>query len=74
MFFEKTIDELDCFPELKGYYLVMDNAPIHTADQVDQTIVARGYRSIHVSVFTQDIKSFSKQLGTIGVNFLSLSS
>ncbi|GAA5811430.1 hypothetical protein MFLAVUS_004867 [Mucor flavus] len=73
-FLEKNMDELDCFPELKGYYIVMDNAPIHTADQVDEMIVARGYRSIYISVFTQDTKSFSKQLGTIGVNFPSLSS
>jgi hypothetical protein len=45
-FLEKAMDELDCFPELKGCYIVMDNAPIHTTDQIDEMIVARGYRGI----------------------------
>ncbi|KAG1149121.1 hypothetical protein G6F37_000784 [Rhizopus arrhizus] len=31
-FLEKIMDETDCFPKLKGYYIIMDNAPIHTTD------------------------------------------
>jgi hypothetical protein len=27
-FIQKTMDEMDCIPEMKRYYIVMDNAPI----------------------------------------------
>lgn len=32
-FLAKTMDEMDKFPELKGHYIVMDNASIHTAKE-----------------------------------------
>ncbi|KAG1218173.1 hypothetical protein G6F35_008537 [Rhizopus arrhizus] len=54
-FLEKTMDEMDCFPELKGYYIVMDNAPIHTAGQIDEMIVTRGYRSIYILPYSSEL-------------------
>ncbi|CEP07115.1 hypothetical protein, partial, partial [Parasitella parasitica] len=54
-FLEKTMDEMDCFPELKGYYIVMDNAPIHTAGQIDEMMVARGYRSIYLPPYSPEL-------------------
>ncbi|KAI9259986.1 hypothetical protein EDC94DRAFT_490838, partial [Helicostylum pulchrum] len=33
-FIQKTMDEMDCIPEMKGYYIVMDNAPIHTFNEI----------------------------------------
>ncbi|EIE79863.1 hypothetical protein RO3G_04568 [Rhizopus delemar RA 99-880] len=54
-FLEKTMDEMDCFPELKGYYIVMDNAPIHTSDQIDKMIVARGYKSIYLPPYSPEL-------------------
>lgn len=54
-FLEKTMDEMDYFPELKGYYIVMDNAPIHTAAQIDEMIVERGYRSIYLPPYSPEL-------------------
>lgn len=31
VFLEKTMDEIDYLPEMKGHYIVVDNAFIHTA-------------------------------------------
>lgn len=45
-FLEKCMDRMDLYPELKDHYIVMDNAPIHTADRIDEMITERGYRSI----------------------------
>lgn len=49
------MDEIDCFPEHKGYYIVVDNAPIHTAAQIDEMIVARGYRSIYLPPYSPEL-------------------
>jgi hypothetical protein len=38
VFLEKTMDEIDCLPEMKGHYIVMDNAFIHTAKEIDELI------------------------------------
>jgi hypothetical protein len=54
-FLEKTVDELDCFPEIKDYYIVMDNAPIHTTNQIDEMIVARGYRGIYLPPYSPEL-------------------
>ncbi|EIE92241.1 hypothetical protein RO3G_17048 [Rhizopus delemar RA 99-880] len=29
-----TLDEMDKHPHMKGYYVVMDNAPIHTHENI----------------------------------------
>jgi transposase len=55
MFLEKTMDEMDCFFEQKGYYIIMDNAPIHTVNQIDEMIVARGYKSIYLSPYSPEL-------------------
>jgi hypothetical protein len=33
-FLKATMDEMDQYPHMKGHYLVMDNAPIHTSDNI----------------------------------------
>lgn len=30
-FAHKTMNEMDKFLEMKGFYIIMDNAPIHTS-------------------------------------------
>ncbi|KAG1426555.1 hypothetical protein G6F58_001425 [Rhizopus delemar] len=33
-FLKATMDEMDQYPHMKGHYLVMDNAPIHTSEDI----------------------------------------
>lgn len=49
------MDVVDCFPELKGHYIVTDNAPIHTAKEIDQIIVERGYKSIYLPPYSPEL-------------------
>lgn len=39
---------MDKYPEMKGHYLVMDNARIHTSAATENTILARGYKCIYL--------------------------
>ncbi|OAD73823.1 hypothetical protein PHYBLDRAFT_64777 [Phycomyces blakesleeanus NRRL 1555(-)] len=47
-FIQKTMNEMDCIPEMKGYYIVMDNAPIHTSNEIDTIVTERGYKYIYL--------------------------
>lgn len=49
------MDEMDCFPELKGHCIVMDNAPIHTAKEIDELITKRGYKSIYLFPYSPEL-------------------
>jgi hypothetical protein len=37
-FIQKTLDEMDQFEEMKRFYLVMDNVPIHIADEIKEMV------------------------------------
>ena len=37
-FLKATLDEMGKYPEIKGYYLVMDNAPIHSSTDIKKYI------------------------------------
>ncbi|KAL1935749.1 hypothetical protein VTP01DRAFT_4889 [Rhizomucor pusillus] len=39
-FLKATMDEMDNYPQMKGYYLVMDNAPIHKSEDVAKYIMS----------------------------------
>ncbi|KAG1314898.1 hypothetical protein G6F64_001108 [Rhizopus arrhizus] len=43
-FLRATMDEMDRYPHMKGHYLVMDNAPIHTSEDIAKYIESCGYR------------------------------
>lgn len=55
LFPQNTMNFMDQFPEMKGFYIVMDNAPIHTADDINQMITKRGYRSIYLPPYSQEL-------------------
>ncbi|KAG1451367.1 hypothetical protein G6F46_008779 [Rhizopus delemar] len=42
-FLKTTLDEMNKYPEMKGHYLVMDNAPIHSLTDIGKHIHSRGY-------------------------------
>lgn len=54
-FIQKTMDEMDSIPEMKGYYIVMDNAPIHTADVIDNMITERGYKCVYLPPYSPEL-------------------
>ncbi|GAA5811717.1 hypothetical protein MFLAVUS_005158 [Mucor flavus] len=40
-FISKTLDEMDKFPEMRNFYIIMDNAQIHTSDIITSLIEMR---------------------------------
>ena len=58
------IDVLDT-NEMKGHYLVMDNAPIHTPVNVRELVEGRGYKCLYLppySPFLNPIEEFWSKL------------
>lgn len=50
-----TMDVMDRYPEFKGFYLVMDNAPIHKALEIQTIIEERGYRCIYLPPYSPEL-------------------
>ena len=47
-FLKATMDEMDKYEHMKGHYLLMDNDPIHKADDISKYIESRGYRCAYL--------------------------
>ncbi|KAG0942018.1 hypothetical protein G6F32_008199 [Rhizopus arrhizus] len=54
-FLKATLDEMDKYPEMKGYYLVMDNAPIHSSTDIGKYIHSRGYRFVYLPPYSPEL-------------------
>ncbi|KAG1454782.1 hypothetical protein G6F46_008467 [Rhizopus delemar] len=50
-----TLDEMDKYPEMKGHYLVMDNAPIHSSADIRKYIYSRGYRCVYLPPYSPEL-------------------
>ncbi|OBZ91037.1 hypothetical protein A0J61_00923 [Choanephora cucurbitarum] len=60
-----TMDIMDQFPEMRGYHIVMDNAPIHVHNNVDPILICRGYTSVYLPPYSpklNPIEQFWKDL------------
>lgn len=53
---------MDKYPEMKGFYLVMDNSPIHDKkdDDIDKIIESRGYKCVYLPPYSQELKLILK--------------
>ncbi|KAG1036251.1 hypothetical protein G6F43_013081 [Rhizopus delemar] len=49
------MDEMDRLPRMKGYFLVMDNAPIHTSENIAKYVESRGYRSAYLPPYFPEL-------------------
>ncbi|KAG1154276.1 hypothetical protein G6F37_009600 [Rhizopus arrhizus] len=54
-FIRKTLNEMDKTPLMNGFYIVMDNALIHTHNDIDKLITLRGYRSIYLPSYSPEL-------------------
>ena len=46
---------MDQYPEIKRFYIVMVNAPIHNADEIEEMISKREYRSIYLPPYSSEL-------------------
>ncbi|CEP07372.1 hypothetical protein [Parasitella parasitica] len=49
------MDILDQFPQMKGFYLVMDIAPIHTSKTIEKLVVSGGYRCAYLPSYSPEL-------------------
>ncbi|KAG0768150.1 hypothetical protein G6F33_003026 [Rhizopus arrhizus] len=54
-FLKATLDEIDKDLEMKGHYLVMDNAPIHSSIDIGKYIHSRGYRYAYLPPYSPEL-------------------
>ncbi|EIE76173.1 hypothetical protein RO3G_00879 [Rhizopus delemar RA 99-880] len=56
-FMNLTLDEMDKYPEMKGFYLVMDNSPIHDkkSGEIDKMIEDRGYKCVYLPKYSPEL-------------------
>ncbi|KAI8322007.1 hypothetical protein EDC96DRAFT_248649 [Choanephora cucurbitarum] len=52
---------MDKFPEIENFYIVMDNTPIHTSDNIKNLIEARDYREKTDDLTELILSKFSKK-------------
>lgn len=49
-FISDALDTTDEFPGMKGFNIVMDNAPIHSHDIIDPITIKRGYTPVYLPI------------------------
>lgn len=54
-FLKATLDEMDKYPEMKGNYLVMENAPIHSSIDIGKYNYSRGYRCVYLPPYSPEL-------------------
>ncbi|KAG1466937.1 hypothetical protein G6F56_004600 [Rhizopus delemar] len=54
-FVKATLDEMDKYPEMKGHYLIMDNAPIHNSADIGKYINSREYRFVYLPPYSHEL-------------------
>ncbi|KAL1928869.1 hypothetical protein VTP01DRAFT_2655 [Rhizomucor pusillus] len=54
-FIKATMDEMDKYGHMRGQYLIMDNAPIHTNRNIGRYITSRGYRFAYLPPYSPEL-------------------
>jgi transposase len=54
-FLKTTTDEMDQYPHMKGYYIVMDNASIRTSEDIDKYILSRSYFRVYLPSYFPEL-------------------
>lgn len=63
-FIKKTMDEMDKYPQFKGFYRIMDNSPIHGKNgELSQLIESRGYKCVYLPPYSPELNPIEQFLG-----------
>ncbi|KAG1146978.1 hypothetical protein G6F37_003676 [Rhizopus arrhizus] len=54
-FINDTMDIVDEFPKIKGYFIIMDSAPIHVPEMIDLIIMKRGYTPVYLPPYSPEL-------------------
>lgn len=53
-FLEVTLDEMSKYPEIKGYYFVMNYALLQNSTDIEKYIYSRGYRYAYLPPYSPE--------------------
>jgi transposase len=53
-FLKATLDEMDKYPEMKGYYFVMNYASIQSSTDIGKCIYSREYRYAYLPLYSPE--------------------
>lgn len=59
-FLNDTMDIMDGFPEMRGYFIVMDNALIHIPKVIDPMIINRGYTPVYLPPYSPELNPIER--------------
>lgn len=59
-FLKITLDEMDKHSHMKGHYIVRDDAPIHTLENIRKYIEYRGNKCIHLFTYSPEYNSIEQ--------------
>ncbi|KAG1202395.1 hypothetical protein G6F70_002293 [Rhizopus microsporus] len=71
-FLKATMDEMDQYPHMKGYYLIMDNAPIHKSEDIAKYIISRGYRYAYLPSYSPELNPIEQFWSVVKSKYLCL--
>ncbi|KAG1271456.1 hypothetical protein G6F63_011797 [Rhizopus arrhizus] len=54
-FIVDTMDIMDTFPDMQGYHIVMDNAPIHVPAMIDPLIEKSSYVPVYLPPYSPEL-------------------
>lgn len=72
-FLKVSIDKVDQYPHIKGHYLVMNNAPIHTSENIAKYVESRDYRCVCLLPYSPELNPIEQSWSEQGHNMCSRS-
>ncbi|KAG0742749.1 hypothetical protein G6F57_000931 [Rhizopus arrhizus] len=54
-FINDTMDIMGEFPEMRGFHIIMDNAPIHVPSIIDPVIIRRRYIQVYLPPYSPEL-------------------
>ncbi|GAN02112.1 hypothetical protein MAM1_0017c01552 [Mucor ambiguus] len=60
LFLQNAMNPMDQYPDMKGFYIAMNNSPIHIADDIEQIITKIAYRRTCLPPYSQELNPIEK--------------
>lgn len=68
-FIQDTLDIMDEFPGLKGFYIIMNNAPVHILEIVVPIIIRRGYTPVYLTSYSPELNPIEQFWAVVKAKF-----
>lgn len=60
-FINRTMDDVDKYSQFKGFYITIDNSPIHGKNgELSLLIESRGYKSVYLLPYSPELNTIEQ--------------